>query len=159
MTKREFLSAGIGAGMSLAHGRAAFAQSARQKVPTRMAKTKKLFRSPEGFPNGLAATPEGLWIGEQKLSGAQAASYKLKEPKSLDEAAWLALAPANNTFADPGIPGCADATALALAPGDMLDGAAPPDDGFFDTNAAFRGAFRDARDTWAPGAWVRWADD
>jgi hypothetical protein len=89
MTKREFLSAGIGAGMSLAHGRAAFAQSARQKVPTRMAKTKKLFRSPEGFPNGLAATPEGLWIGEQKLSGAQAASYKLKEPKSLDEAAWL----------------------------------------------------------------------
>ena len=89
MTKREFLSASIGAGMSLAHGRAAFAQSARQKVPTRMAKTKKLFRSPEGFPNGLAATPEGLWIGEQKLSGAQAASYKLKEPKSLDEAAWL----------------------------------------------------------------------
>jgi hypothetical protein len=30
-----------------------------------------------------------LWIGEQKLSGAQAASYHLPEPKSLTEAAWL----------------------------------------------------------------------
>jgi hypothetical protein len=54
-----------------------------------MAKTTKLFRSPEGFPNGLALAPEGLWIGEQKLSGAQAASYHLPEPKSLSEAAWL----------------------------------------------------------------------
>ena len=38
--------------------------------------------------NGLAATPEGLWIAEQKLSGAQAA-YGMPDPKSLSEAAWL----------------------------------------------------------------------
>jgi hypothetical protein len=30
-----------------------------------------------------------LWIGEQKLSGSQAATYHLPEPKSLTEAAWL----------------------------------------------------------------------
>jgi hypothetical protein len=54
-----------------------------------MAKTTKLFKSPQGFPNGIAVTPEGLWIGEQKLSGAQAAAYHLPEPKSLAEDAWL----------------------------------------------------------------------
>jgi hypothetical protein len=79
MTKREFLTAGIGAGL-------AFAQSGRTR---RVAKTKKLFKCPDGFPNALAATPEGLWIGEQKLTGAQAASYKMPEPKSLEESAWL----------------------------------------------------------------------
>jgi hypothetical protein len=79
MTKREFLTAGIGAGL-------AFAQSGRTR---RMARTKKLFKCPDGFPNALAATPEGLWIGEQKLTGAQAASYKMPEPKSLEESAWL----------------------------------------------------------------------
>lgn len=90
MTKRDFLTAGIGAGFALAHGSAAFSQSGGgRKVPARKAKTTKLFKSPEGFPNGLAATPEGLWIGEQKLTGAQAKSYNLPEPKSLDECAWL----------------------------------------------------------------------
>ena len=60
-----------------------------RRVPSRMAKTTKLFMSPPGFPNGLAATAEGFWIAEQKLSGAQAASYRLPEPRSLTEEAWL----------------------------------------------------------------------
>lgn len=90
MTKREFLAAGIGTGLALSTRNAALGQSGGgRKVPTRMAKTTKLFKSPQGFPNGLAVTSEGLWIGEQKLSGAQAATYHLPEPKSLDEAAWL----------------------------------------------------------------------
>ena len=90
MTKREFLATSFGAGLALGSGTAALAQNAGgRKTPTRMAKTTKLFKSPPGFPNGLAATPEGLWIGEQKLSAAMAAQYKLPEPKSLDEAAWL----------------------------------------------------------------------
>lgn len=98
MTKREFLKAGIGAGVAL-QGSAALAQqvaaarkdggSTGSKRPARMAKTTKLFKSPGGFPNAIAVTDEGLWIGEQKLSGAQAASYHLPEPKSLEEAAWL----------------------------------------------------------------------
>jgi len=54
-----------------------------------MAKTTKLFTSPPGYPNGIAVTPEGLWIAEQKMSGAQAAAYHLPEPDSLTEAAWL----------------------------------------------------------------------
>jgi hypothetical protein len=37
----------------------------------------------------MAATPEGLWIAEQKLSGAQANQYGMQEPKSLTEMAWL----------------------------------------------------------------------
>lgn len=79
MTKRDFLVAGLAAGT-------AFAQTGKAR---RMAKTKKLFKAPPGFPNGLAATPEGLWVAEQKLSGRQAADYRLPEPRSLTEEAWL----------------------------------------------------------------------
>ncbi|MBM3728082.1 MAG: hypothetical protein FJW40_21985 [Acidobacteria bacterium] len=91
MTKREFMMAGAGAGLALGNWSRAFAQAPKggPKPTARKAKTTKLFKSPHGFPNGLAATPEGLWIAEQKLSGAQAASYKLPEPKSLDESCWL----------------------------------------------------------------------
>ena len=100
MTKREFLTAGIGTGLALAKGAAAFQQQtlagvranstqAEKKPPSRKAKTTKLFKSPPGFPNGIAVTPEGLWIAEQKMSGAQAVEYHLPEPKSLTEACWL----------------------------------------------------------------------
>src|SRR5438876_5492687 len=100
MTKREFLAASIGTGMALAKGSAAQqataatrkdgGQSGRNpRVASRMAKTTKIFKSPPGFPNGLAVAPEGLWIAEQKMSGAQAAAYHLPEPKDLSESAWL----------------------------------------------------------------------
>lgn len=97
MNKREFLAASVGLGLGA--GQAAFAQQASATRPrtgggdrpvrSRIAKTTKLFRSPEGFPNAIAVTPEGLWIGEQKLSGASAVSYKMAEPKDLTEHAWL----------------------------------------------------------------------
>src|SRR5436189_4145034 len=94
MTKREFLTATVGTGLALAKATAAFSQEAsavrrneggtsNRRVPSRMAKTTKLFKSPPGFPNGIAVTPEGLWIAEQKMSGAQAVSYHLSEPNSL----------------------------------------------------------------------------
>jgi len=99
MTKREFLTAGIGAGLALAQRTPGFAQQSsaagetgadsNRRPPFRRAKTTKLFKSPTGYPNGIAVTPDGLWIGEQKLSGAQAAAYRLPEPKSLTEEAWL----------------------------------------------------------------------
>jgi hypothetical protein len=96
MTKREFLAAGFGTGLALAKASGAFAQqaaaartAASSRTPKRTAKTTKLFKAPPGFPNGLAITPEGLWIAEQKLAGAQAASYKLPEPKDLTENCWL----------------------------------------------------------------------
>jgi hypothetical protein len=87
MTKREFLSGGLAATL-FPNMRIAGAQAGK-KAPVRKAKTKKLFKSPDGFPNAIAVTDEGLWIGEQKLSGEQAKAYKLPEPKSLDEHAWL----------------------------------------------------------------------
>ena len=34
-------------------------------IPIRKGKVKKLYKSPEGHPNALEATPEGLWVGEQ----------------------------------------------------------------------------------------------
>lgn len=96
MTKREFLAGGMATGIGLSNASAALAQQANtaaksgaKRPPTRIAKTTKLFKCPSGFPNGVAATPEGLWIAEQKLSGAQAASYHLPEPASLIENAWL----------------------------------------------------------------------
>ena len=92
MNKREFLKASAalgltGAGMAFAQQASSGRQSA--KIPTRMAKTTKLFKSPDGFPNAVAVAPEGLWIAEQKLSGPQAVSYHLPEPKDLTEACWL----------------------------------------------------------------------
>src|SRR5258706_15063837 len=33
--------------------------------PSRPAKVVKLFRSPDGHPNGLETAQEGFWIGEQ----------------------------------------------------------------------------------------------
>ena len=95
MTKRQFLAASVGASLNAPQLRAAFAQEApaaspgtRQR-PSRMAKTTKLFKSPEGFPNAIAVAPEGLWIAEQKLSGVQAVAYHLPDPKDLSEKAWL----------------------------------------------------------------------
>lgn len=90
MTKREFLAASFASASALAQSGVAGAQSGGARKPAaRKAKTTKLFKVPSGFPNGLAATPEGLWIGEQKLNGAQAKAYGLPEPADLTEHAWL----------------------------------------------------------------------
>ena len=84
MTKREFLAASLGvAATAWSRARAA------SNVRVRKAKTTKLFKAPEGLPNAISVTPEGLWIGEQKLAGEQAKRYGLPQPKTLDEAAWL----------------------------------------------------------------------
>jgi hypothetical protein len=103
INKREFLAASIGGGLGLTGMHRAFAQqgsaappriaggqsAGNRRTPSRKAKTTKLFKSPPGFPNAIAVTPEGLWIGEQKLSGQAAVQYHLPEPKDLTENAWL----------------------------------------------------------------------
>src|SRR5579871_2757194 len=61
----------------------------RRTIQHGMAKTTKLFKSPPGFANALAVAPEGLWIGQQKLSGSAARDYHLPDPPDLHEAAWL----------------------------------------------------------------------
>ncbi len=61
----------------------------RRAVPHGVVKTTRLFKAPLGYSNALAVAPEGLWIGQQKLSGRAARQYHLPEPKDLHEAAWL----------------------------------------------------------------------
>ena len=93
LNKREFLATGVGAGLGWGVVRTASGQrrggTAAKPISSRKAKTTKLFRCPEGFPNAVAVTSEGLWIAEQKLSGAAAAQYRVSEPKDLTERAWL----------------------------------------------------------------------
>jgi hypothetical protein len=82
-TRREFL-ASLGMGLlgtsfldarALPGGQAAPAQSGgggrgASTPPVRKVKTTPLFKSPEGYPNAIAASPEGLWIAEQKSDNA-----------------------------------------------------------------------------------------
>jgi hypothetical protein len=99
MLKRELFTAGIGLGLGLAGAGSAFAQQAasaappqrrqRPEVKKRTATTKVLFKTPPGYPNALATAPEGLWIGEQKLSDALARQYGVQPPTDLSEKAWL----------------------------------------------------------------------
>lgn len=44
--------------------------SARGRVPIRKAKVTRRFKSPDGHPNALEATPQGLWVGEQVTDNA-----------------------------------------------------------------------------------------
>jgi streptogramin lyase len=54
MERRSFVGAVLAASLKAA-----------PEVPGRAAKPVQLFKSPDGHPNGLETTPEGLWIGEQ----------------------------------------------------------------------------------------------
>ena len=94
--KRDFLIGGVGALAATA----AAAQTAapmpppatgaeRKKIPHSVVKTTPLFKSPGNYANALAVAPEGLWVGQQKLSGESAKQYHLPEPTDLHEAAWL----------------------------------------------------------------------
>ena len=93
LNKRELLFGAAGFGLALtAKGLAGVARAAEgpaKAIPHRKLKTTKLFKSPEGFPNCLAIAPEGLWIAEQKPSGANAVYYHAPEPKDLHEKVWL----------------------------------------------------------------------
>jgi hypothetical protein len=76
-----------------------------------------------------------------------------------DLTVWFTNPQWNNSTNDPGIPGCFNADAMQFAPAAPItaNAATPPGTGFFDPSAAYVGAFRDATDTWATGAWVVWA--
>jgi hypothetical protein len=93
MNSREFLSVGPAVGFGLGLETAAFSQAAkwpsRPPIPHRQAKTTRLFKAPGLYPNGLAISPEGLWIGQQKISAQQAALWHEPVPADRDEAAWL----------------------------------------------------------------------
>ncbi|AKT39686.1 hypothetical protein [Chondromyces crocatus] len=73
----------------------------------------------------------------------------------LDEVAWWNEAGKGNRVMDPQIADCFKVGSPDFRPLETLsEGAAtPPNDGFFDSAAAYIGAFT-ADDTWATGAWV-----
>jgi hypothetical protein len=77
-----------------------------------------------------------------------------------DENAWFATADAKNAETDPSInPACFDLAKPLFGPPTAIvqNAATPPADGFFDANAAYVGAVKDANDTWATGAWIVWS--
>jgi hypothetical protein len=59
------------------------ARNAPPPIPVHKVKTTPLFKSPEGYPNGIAATAEGLWIGEQKSDNAVLQAWDGKAIKTV----------------------------------------------------------------------------
>ena len=93
MKRREFLAAGLG--MNIGSAAIALAQQGgaapdrggprgaggrgRGAIPTRMAKTTRMFKSPGNYPNALAVMtdgPGGLWIGQQKITASKCADLQ-----------------------------------------------------------------------------------
>lgn len=92
MERRQFIGAGLGLGMlgaspvwaqtdksgkAPAGGRGGFLDSLSggrkgpaAPIPKRKGKIVKMFKSPEGYPNAMALTSEGVWLGEQKTDHA-----------------------------------------------------------------------------------------
>src|ERR1700691_5264168 len=97
LSKREFVTGTLAAAVATAANAQAMKAADKQvsygpqkpDIPHGMVKTTRLFKSPPGFVNALAVAPEGLWLGQQKLSGKSAQSYHLPDPGDLHEAAWL----------------------------------------------------------------------
>jgi streptogramin lyase len=52
---------------------------AKGRVPIRPARVTRLFKSPDGHPNALEATPDGLWVGEQVTDIAYLLDWKTGE--------------------------------------------------------------------------------
>src|SRR5262245_66676929 len=84
--RRAFLGT-MGAGLLsprlLAAQSAPAATGGAQKIPVRKAKTTPLFKSPEGYPNAIAATADGLWIAEQKTDNAHLVDWNGKLLKTV----------------------------------------------------------------------------
>jgi hypothetical protein len=100
LNKREFVTGTVAAALAATGAQAQSMMAAKASTKAAnsppkpgiahgMVKTTKLFQSPPGFVNALAIAPEGLWLGQQKVSGIHAADYHLPQPADLHEAAWL----------------------------------------------------------------------
>lgn len=76
INRREFLIALAAAGLQ--------SRSAAGEPIERRVKVVKLFQSPDGHPNGLEATAEGLWIGEQITDRAHLVDWGGRVLRSLE---------------------------------------------------------------------------
>ena len=103
--KREFLGLGVGLGVGLSAALAAAPALAqddaaprrgRAAPPHRTATTTILFQAPKGrFINGVASSPDGLWLAEQKDAFGPNSQYKHADGSpapintDLTESVWL----------------------------------------------------------------------
>lgn len=71
-----------------------------------------------------------------------------------DDLAWASDA-GTVSLNSAGLVACHDGANPQPWPQNMITGVAPPNDGFFDTNANYIGAFRDQNDGWMKGNWVK----
>jgi hypothetical protein len=97
LTKRELFAVGASS-LLLAAGAAGMGGAAQAQegeggtsrdVPRRKATTKTMFKSPSGWPNALAVSPEGIWVAEQKPRGATEKRYGQTYPADATENIWL----------------------------------------------------------------------
>src|ERR1039458_7152689 len=96
-SKRQFLGLGMGLGAGLIAfrafapgGVAAEPARGRRPIPHRKATTTVLFQAPkEKFINGVATSPDGLWLIEQKETGGPNSSYHYKDGRPLEQPADL----------------------------------------------------------------------
>jgi hypothetical protein len=75
ISKRDFFAATFVAGAALSAAAPAAAQRG-PAPPQRTIRSTRLYKVPEGYPNALAGSPEGLWVGEQKKPDAVEKSEK-----------------------------------------------------------------------------------
>ncbi|HXN10002.1 MAG TPA: hypothetical protein VN859_02080 [Steroidobacteraceae bacterium] len=57
-------------------------------LPNRMARTRKLFKAPGFYPNGMAVAPEGVWLAQQFLTDEVAQRVGSSRPAG-KESLWL----------------------------------------------------------------------
>ena len=150
MDKRQFLATGVhlGLGLGLGGTSAALAQAGRpagvddlgrgpqasepkKAIPTRKAKTTKLFLTPPGWPNAIAVDPaKGFWVQEQRHDGNR-------------EKAWLL--DWNGKLLNTVVTNCQNTSGMAYGDGCVWSGAngasvknhpEPPVNGIFQTDVS-----------------------
>lgn len=96
-----------------------------------------------------------------ELTDGGGAGNTLDDDNAFDELAFFGEGARNNIETDPQVGACFNATAPDFAPAAALtaNAATPPADGFFDVAAVYRGAVKDAADTWVKAGWLVFADN
>lgn len=87
----------------------------RKAIPHGMVKTSKLFKSPPGFVNALAVAPEGIWLGQQKLSGKAANPITCQNPRICAKPPGWSIGTASCSRPSTPIPATPPAWPMAMA--------------------------------------------
>lgn len=127
-----------------------------------------------GFAAGLDVRDPGTKINLAASIFHQNLVYNLAYPESdtatatarknddagFNEVAYMTNPGLRISDEDPKLGNCFDATAPGFKPAVALtrSAAIPPNDGFFDSDARYVGAFRDRDDDWDRGKWLIWTD-